>query len=118
MNYLALNEIGIDTQQALSRFCNNAAMYEKYLMKLTEDETFSALQTAMQDKNYEGAFRLAHTIKGVVGNLSVNHLFRQFTELTDCLRNASDIKSAEEIFEALQRDYPLCIEKIKEAHYG
>ncbi len=117
MNYGALNKMGIDTKQALSRFCDNAPMYEKYLMKLTEDQTFAALQQAMQENEYEEAFRLAHTLKSILGNLSINHLLERFTELSDCLRGGMDMERAQELTALLKSEYSLCIEKIKEAHH-
>ena len=41
----------------------------------------------MENKNYEDAFRGAHTLKGVCQNLSFDHLYEVSNELTELLRD-------------------------------
>ena len=41
----------------------------------------------MENKNFEGAFRGAHTLKGVCQNLSFDRLYEVSHELTELLRD-------------------------------
>ena len=45
-------------------------LVQKFLLKYLDDPSFQQLCTAMEAKDYEQAFRAAHTIKGVCQNLS------------------------------------------------
>ena len=41
-----LKENGIDTDGTLKRFSGNAELYEKFLLKFKEDETFAGIKPA------------------------------------------------------------------------
>ena len=46
----------------------------------------------MENKNYEDAFRSAHTLKGVCQNLSFDRLYEVSNELTELLRDRTGEK--------------------------
>jgi polar amino acid transport system substrate-binding protein len=46
-------------------------------------------QKALKDKNTDLSIRLAHTLKGVSGNIGANDLFKATRELEKCLKNKS-----------------------------
>ena len=52
-----------------------------------EDQSYLQLKQALKDKNYEDAFRSAHTLKGVCQNLSFDRLYEVSHELTELLRD-------------------------------
>jgi CheY-like chemotaxis protein len=62
---------GIDTASGLTRVGGNLKLYKKILLKFYTDYTDAAaqIQTAIDDSDQELAQRLAHTVKGVAGNI-------------------------------------------------
>ena len=57
----ALKEAGADVETTVRRFMGNEAMYEKFLKKLLDNPNFDNLKVNMADKDYEEAYRNAHT---------------------------------------------------------
>ena len=46
-------------------------LVQKFVLKFLDDGSYSLLCQSLEEKNYEEAFRAAHTIKGVCQNLSI-----------------------------------------------
>ena len=68
----------------------------------------------MKDKNYEDAFRSAHTLKGVCQNLSFDRLYEVSNELTELLRDRTgEQPGIQEAMEKVTEVYELMIEEIK-----
>ncbi|CVH75658.1 Hpt domain protein [Coriobacteriaceae bacterium CHKCI002] len=91
-----LREGGIDHREAMERFCGNEALYERLALKFLDDPHFAELEQALSDKDAQAAYRAAHSLKGVAGNLSLRRLYDQTCRLCDALR-ASDLDAAERI---------------------
>lgn len=87
MDKSTLAKRGIDVDDALNRFMGNQPLYVKCLRQFLEDENYSKLTKALDTQDYEGAFRFAHTPKGVVGNLSLTNLYAAVTPLVESLRH-------------------------------
>lgn len=100
-----LTQAGIDYAEGLQRFAGNLAIYNKYLYKFPQDPNFDGLRNAMQNEDYRDAFRYAHTLKGLTGNLSINLLFEQMRQLTEALRNENDIALAKSLWPAIEKAY-------------
>lgn len=96
---------GIDYAEGLNRFCGSAALYEDFLRKFPKDPTFAQLQQAMAHDDADAAFLAAHTLKGVVGNLSLNRFYGQMVPFVDLLRNHADFTGAKAAFPKLEQDY-------------
>ena len=62
-------------------------LVQKFILKYLDDPSFDLLCTAMAEKNYEEAFRAAHTIKGMCQNLSFTRLLDSSSRLSDALRH-------------------------------
>ena len=62
-------------------------LVQKFLLKYLDDPSFQQLCTAMEEKDYELAFRAAHTIMGVCQNLSFTQLLDSSSQLSDALRH-------------------------------
>ena len=58
----------------------------KFLGMLLRDDSFCQLKTALENEDYETAFRASHTLKGVLLNLSLTSQARVISELTEVLR--------------------------------
>ena len=85
-NKRAIAAVGIDMEEALDRFMNNEALLERFLKKFLQDPNYAALCEALDAGDCEGAFRAAHTLKGVCGNLSMRLLYQPVSEQVELLR--------------------------------
>ena len=103
-----LLEAGIDVDEALGRFLGNEALMMKFLLRFPEDQNFSRLRQSVAQGDAAGAFEAAHTLKGVVGNLSMTGLFRQVSALVEDLRQG-DFPAAAARMPALQAQYDAVI---------
>lgn len=103
MNTEMLTDAGVNYAEGVKRFAGKAAIYEKFLKRYGDDPTFGELEAAMQREDYETAFRSAHTLKGVAGNLSIKPLYDMLYEFVECLRNGTDIPKAQKMFPELKR---------------
>ena len=87
MNRDVLVSAGIDYDQGVNRFAGKAQIYEKFLKRLFEEESMSQLGTQLAEKDYESAFKTAHNLKGMSGNLSLNQFYKAICEIVEELRN-------------------------------
>lgn len=92
----ALKEAGADVETTVRRFMGNEAMYEKFLKKLLDNPNFDNLNVNMEAKNYEEAYKDAHTLKGVAANLGLDPVQKTTSDLVEELRG----KKNEEVDEA------------------
>ena len=65
MDKQLLQKVGIDTDDAIQRFMDRDALFEKFLMKFLNDTNMSALQKAIAEHQEEQATFHAHTLKCV-----------------------------------------------------
>ena len=102
-----------DYKDAVSRLVTDERI-KKFLLKLLNDPSFSALNDAMEKGNAEEAFRAAHTLKGVCKNLSITALAYSASNLTEALRGKKEKdEKAEELFKKVKKDYALTISAIQ-----
>ena len=78
--------IGGNYKDVLGRL-HSEALIRRFTLKFLEDQSYLQLKQALENKNYEDAFRGAHTLKGVCQNLSFDHLYEVSNELTELLRD-------------------------------
>ena len=105
--------IGGNYEDVLRRL-HNEALIQKFTLKFLEDQSYLQLKQALKDKNYEDAFRSAHTLKGVCQNLSFDRLYEVSNELTELLRDRTGEKPGiQEAMEKVTEVYELTIEEIK-----
>lgn len=79
-------------------------MVQRFIFKFLDEKSYDELNTAMQEHDYETAFRAAHTIKGICQNLSFTKLYRSSNQLTEALR-FKKYQETEELFNAFSNDY-------------
>ncbi len=107
-----LNKFGADTALGLERCINNEEFYFRLIIKAINDDSFINLKKEIENKNYNEAFKIAHSLKGVLGNLSLTPLYEIDYEITELLRNEKDIDYKEYIDKLLLKREEL-IELIK-----
>ena len=105
--------IGGNYEDVLGRL-NSEALIRKFTLKFLEDQSYLQLKQALKDKNYEDAFRSAHTLKGVCQNLSFDRLYEVSYKLTELLRDRTgEQPGIQEAMEKVTEVYELMIEEIK-----
>lgn len=88
-----MEENGADVETTLKRFMGNETLYMKFIMKFLNDKSFDGIKETLEKKDYEEAFKHAHTLKGVTANLGLNPINSVVAEMAELLRG----KSAEEV---------------------
>ena len=78
-------KIGGNSADVLRRLPSEA-MVRKFIGKYPADTSWGSLESAINSQDWEGAFRAAHTLKGVAQNLGFDKLQRSASELTEALR--------------------------------
>ena len=79
-------------------------LVQKFVLKFLNDGSYNLLLQSMEEKNYEEAFRAAHTIKGVCQNLGISKLLDSSSRLCESLREGYS-PEAEALFQEAKEDY-------------
>jgi HPt (histidine-containing phosphotransfer) domain-containing protein len=95
--------LGGDYEEVLGRLYSEA-LVKKFVGKFLADQSFSSLESTLKAKNYEEAFRAAHTLKGVSQNLSFTKLYQSSHEITEALRT-KNYDQALQLFSTVEADY-------------
>ena len=82
--------IYINFEEGMKRMMNNAKFYAKMLTKFKDDTNLVILEEALVAGDMEKAQVAAHTLKGVVSNLSLTELYKQTLEMENQLK-AKDV---------------------------
>ncbi len=81
---------GANTEDGLRRCMNNEAFYLKLADKAARDPSFDRLKEALEAKDLDAAFDLAHALKGVTANLALTPVYRPVEQMTELLRGRTD----------------------------
>ncbi|MFC1650882.1 PAS domain S-box protein [Candidatus Latescibacterota bacterium] len=86
--------VGIDVEAGIKRVGGNRKLYRDLLLKFRTNytETVDNIQSAMDKGDIELAQRLAHTVKGVSGNISADDLHKKATALDADLKKGGTDK--------------------------
>jgi len=76
----------IDVKSAKERFMGNGKLFTKFLYQFPERSLFTDLEKAIADGDAESAFLTAHTMKGIVGNLSLKLAEKPLLPIVELLR--------------------------------
>ncbi len=84
--------IGVDTVSGINRVGGNRALYSKLLIKFYEEysKADTNIADALQQGDRELAQRLAHTVKGVAGNIGANDLQEVSGHLETAIKKGAD----------------------------
>ncbi|HIX14180.1 MAG TPA: Hpt domain-containing protein [Candidatus Hungatella pullicola] len=108
-------EIHGDYEGTVARF-RGERLAMKFIIRFLEDRTFDGLCSAVENQDYEEAFRMAHTLKGVCANLGLSALLSSSSRLTEALRSG-EISQVLPLFQQVERDYTAsvtAVTKLKE----
>ena len=101
--------MGADYEDVLGRLRKDERI-QKFVLKLLNDKSYELLMNSMEAGDMTEAFRAAHTLKGVAGNLSLSGLYEQAAKISEALRSG-DLESAKTIMPDVKAAY----KKITEA---
>lgn len=106
--------LGGDFAQVEKRL-SSEALVRRFLAKFLDDGSFSELCIAMEEGTRDKAFRAAHTLKGVSGNLSLDRLYSSASQLAEALRPEGELipAGAHGLFEKVKEDYQLTVRAIR-----
>ncbi|SLM29090.1 putative Histidine kinase [Desulfamplus magnetovallimortis] len=101
---------GIDIAQGLQRINGNKMLYRNMLLKVKNDyaEAAKDIRNLMDEGKHNDARRIAHTIKGVAGNLGAKALQKSAGAVESILRDLPDSKESpkdtKDLLETLAQD--------------
>lgn len=103
--------LGGDYEGVVARF-HGERLVQKFALKFLADGSYQLLQDSLAAKNYEEAFRAAHTIKGVCQNLGFTRLYESSAKLTDALRNGWSEEAANWL-DPVAQDYAVTVDALR-----
>lgn len=99
-----LKQAGVNVAGAMNRFMNNEKLYEKFLRKFPADQSYSSIFQALEANDMPEAFRAAHTLKGVAGNLGFDNLLTYVVPLTAALHQ-DEPEAPEDMLAGTKEEY-------------
>lgn len=106
-----LEENGADVEATVRRFMGNEAMYLKFLGRFPTDPNYEKLGEQIGERDYEEAFKSAHTLKGVSANLGLTPIFTVVSELVEEIRGKKSEEVDTERVDALWKNVQEVYEK-------
>jgi PAS domain S-box-containing protein len=97
---------GIDTAAALRRLMGNESLYVRLLSQFSSKHAFTPSQIgdALAAQDRETAARLAHTVRGVAGNLGIVQLAEAAATLESLIKSGAQVEAALYAFTAALGD--------------
>lgn len=107
----ALTRVGVNIEEAIERFGSNELLL-MFLGKFSEDPSYESFRAAMEENRYEDAFKAAHALKGVCGNLSIVPLFKIVSMEVEFLRS-KDYQEAVNFYPQIVQEYERVMQELK-----
>ena len=105
---------GGDYQEVVSRLRTDERI-ARFLQKVVDDGSYQLLIDSVASGNVDEAFRAAHTLKGVCGNLSITRLGESSSALCEYLRENRVLDdTVMSMLPKVKEDYELTISSIKQ----
>lgn len=98
-----LESAGIDLSAVMERFLNNETLLLHFLKKFTEDPNYQLFEESMKQEDYEEAFKAAHNLKGLCGNLSIMPLYDVVCVEVELLRKGDNEAARQYVSEFAER---------------
>ena len=99
-----------DYQYALSIMMNDF-LIERMIAKFMSNNSYQEMIDAYDKKDYASLFPLAHSFKGVTGNLALTELYEISSVITEATRNGAtpnldnEIKALKDRYQILENSY-------------
>ncbi|MCI9627825.1 MAG: Hpt domain-containing protein [Eggerthellaceae bacterium] len=76
---------GIDYLDAMDRMDNDRDLYKMLALKYLDNSKYTDLVAALEVEDFDEAYKAAHSLKGVAGNLSFSKLFDVAASMSEAL---------------------------------
>lgn len=96
---------GVDYDTTLRRFAGNTTLYLRVLRMLPNDKSLEKLGAAIDGGDWDCAFEVAHTLKGVAGNLGLTSLFQAVHTIVESLRAREERSHYAQLYTAIRAEY-------------
>jgi len=103
------DQIGGNYEDVCSRLMKEDRIL-KFAKMFLDDDSCPKLLEYMDQGDMENAFKAAHTLKGITANLGFEKLNLAACEITEALRNGSNVEKAKEMKPQIQELYNMMIE--------
>jgi len=101
----ALRAFGANTDEGLARCFQKEDFYLRLVKTMPGDTKFDEMAAAVERGDLAEGFELAHSLKGVLGNLSLTPLYEPVCQITELLRARTETDYSALLGEILrQRD--------------
>jgi HPt (histidine-containing phosphotransfer) domain-containing protein len=87
----ALKEYGANVEEGLARCVNSEDFYLKMVNMVLADQKIYDLEKALNENDLDNAFDIAHSMKGMFSNLSLTPIQTPVNEITELLRNRTQM---------------------------
>jgi PAS domain S-box-containing protein len=106
---------GIDTQSGLSRVGGNEKLYRSLLVKFYKEypDSTRQIKDALAKEDMELGTRLAHTVKGVAGNLGAGDLQAAGADVESAIKN-STLENIDELLETFEQNIQSIMNGLKD----
>ena len=101
-----LAELGANVGEGVARCMGKEDFYLKLGNMVVADDGYDRLKAAIEAHDLEEGFERAHALKGAVSNVSLTPLLEPISEMTELLRDRSDIDYSDlvnKMFEELDK---------------
>ena len=109
--------MGGNYEEVIGRLLDDIRI-KKYLEKFLADESIEQLGQALDEKNYEEAFKAVHNLKGIAANMSLTCLHQLCEKMTEDLRGGQYSKDVPLLFEQIKDQYQIvkyCVTELLKA---
>ena len=107
-------KLGGDFEGVMSRLMK-AERVAKFTLRYPDDPTYGQLVSSLDAKDYETAFRAAHTMKGTSANLGFTALYGKVCIITEELRGGHpEVSRLPAMLADVSEEYSRTVEIIKE----
>ncbi len=103
-----LNEYGADTASGINRCAGMEDFYLQLVQQSIVDGDLAPLRSAIEAKDLQKGFEIAHSLKGIFSNLSLTPILEPVSEMTELLRAKQDVD-----YSALLAQAESALEKLK-----
>ena len=102
-----------DFDGAMSRLMKEERI-EKFVKKLPKTEDMANLRKALEEKDWETAFRSSHSLKGMALNLGLTKLAEPSCALCENLRGGTPKEDCAPLMEKVEEEYKKHMDAISE----
>ncbi len=108
-----LTELGMNYEEAMTRFMGNESLYESLVPRIVEEIENNPVLCHMEKQDWDTALKNAHMLKGATGNLSITPLYEGYAKVVSLIREERMEESQERLVALLpvQKEIVDCIKK-------